>query len=716
MQYKSTTNLDYWRLNVDKDGRQTWVYLASEEERANWPQTPYDRYWLGIYNEAPELPSPCTPLDSARNGFEFYRHLQTPSGHWAGEYGGPMFLLPGFVIVNYVTGTPWLKGQREEIIRYIKNRAHPDDGGWGIHIESDSTVFGTALNYVSLRLLGVDAEDPVCIRARATLHRLGGATGIPSWGKFWLSILNVYDWEGNNPIPPELWLLPYWMPVHPGRMWIHTRMVYLPMGYLYGIRFRAKETELIHQLRQELYVTPYEEIYWPAQRNNVCPVDVYCPHTKIFDMLNVLLSIYEKIPNGWLRKLALDQSLKHIRAEDKNTKYCDLAPVNKAMNKLVIWIVDGPDSESFKQHCYRDQDSFWLGAEGIMCNGTNGSQLWDTAFMVQALVESGLAEEKSFKPHMVRALEYIDASQFKEDCEDRWALSYREISKGGWGFSNRDQSYPVSDCCAEAMKSTLLLQNKLTSMPKLISDERLFDTINVLFSMTNPDGGFCSYERRRGSYLLEWLNPAEVFGNIMIEYCYPECTTAVLLGLTTFRKHFPDHQSEEINDLIKRAAQYIKNSQLPDGSWYGSWAICFTYATWFGIESLSSIGESYENSDNVKRACDFLVSKQMKDGGWGEKYKSCELHTYVHHDTSQVVMTSWAVMSLMAAQYPDESVIRAGIKVIMSRQQPNGEWLQEGIEGVFNHNCMISYPNYKFAFTIWALGRYARLYGNPKLA
>jgi lanosterol synthase len=82
-------------------------------------------------------------------------------------------------------------------------------------------VFGTALNYVALRILGVSAEHPVCLRARGTLHKLGkvyiqenlvllpiqiagGATGIPSWGKFWLSVLNVYEWEGMNPVPPEL--------------------------------------------------------------------------------------------------------------------------------------------------------------------------------------------------------------------------------------------------------------------------------------------------------------------------------------------------------------------------------------------------------------------------------------------------------------------------------------------------------------------------------
>lgn len=28
---------------------------------------------------------------------------------------------------------------------------------------------------------------------------------IPSWGKFWLAILNVYSWEGLNTLLPEMW-------------------------------------------------------------------------------------------------------------------------------------------------------------------------------------------------------------------------------------------------------------------------------------------------------------------------------------------------------------------------------------------------------------------------------------------------------------------------------------------------------------------------------
>lgn len=41
------------------------------------------------------------------------------------------------------------------------------------HVEGHSTVFGTGLNYTALRLLGVDKDHPVCIKARAKLHQLG---------------------------------------------------------------------------------------------------------------------------------------------------------------------------------------------------------------------------------------------------------------------------------------------------------------------------------------------------------------------------------------------------------------------------------------------------------------------------------------------------------------------------------------------------------------
>lgn len=60
------------------------------------------------------------------------------------------------------------------------------------------------------------------------------------------------------------------------------------------------------------------------------------------------------------------------------------------MNTLVIWLVDGPKSQTFQNHLDRIPDFMWMSGEGMMMNGTNGSQLWDTAFTVQALIESGI--------------------------------------------------------------------------------------------------------------------------------------------------------------------------------------------------------------------------------------------------------------------------------------------------------------------------------------
>lgn len=239
------------------------------------PQTTEAKYWLGMdLPPAQKLPDPKgNPYEAARNGesacamrggrgrpravglglsaaewswreqwadgslelgwagYEFYKRLQSPDGHWSGEYGGqsphslltlaarhrlmalsissagPMFLLPGMVITCYVTKTAIPEEWKIEMTRYLANMQRTggdDDQGWGIHIEAKSSVFGTGLNYTAMRLLGVDAEasclfgslsltaiycmligpctlqEPCMIRARATLHALGGCTGIPS--------------------------------------------------------------------------------------------------------------------------------------------------------------------------------------------------------------------------------------------------------------------------------------------------------------------------------------------------------------------------------------------------------------------------------------------------------------------------------------------------------------------------------------------------------
>ncbi|KAI9511568.1 terpene synthase [Russula earlei] len=698
------TDYSRWRLRDTDDGRHVWDFLKADDELQARPLSEADKYWLGLPLSYPSLPLAKTPLDAARNGYAFYRKLQSNGGHWAGEYGGPMFLLPGLVIGSYVTGMFFLEEERLEMIRYLFNHVHSDDGGWGLHIEGHSTAMGTALNYVALRLLGVPTEHPVVVQARATLHKLGGAAASASWGKFWLSILNVYDWEGNNPIPPELWLLPKWLPFHPSRWWIHTRTVYVPMSYLYGVRFKAAEDPLILALREELYTQPYDSIDWPAQRNNISEADLHSPHSKLFDLIALALVAYEQCTIPPLRNAGVEHAYKLITYEDENTGYQTLGPVSKMMNLVARFHAEGSESDAYKQHEEKRRDFMWLATEGMMMCGTNGSQLWDIGFITQALVETGLASDEDNKPSLIKALQWLDRCQIRENPK-HFEVSNRHRTKGAWPFSTKEQGYTVSDCTGEGMKSVLYLQNQLEFTPTLVSDDRLFDAVDTLLTLQNRDGGFASYELVRGPTWLELLNPAEVFGRIMIEYEYPECTTSVITSLSIFRKHYPNYRAEEITTTIQRAITFLHALQQPEGGWVGSWGICFTYATMFALESLSLVGENYETSQSARRACDFLVSKQRADGGWGESYKTCEACVWVEHEETQVVQTSWAAMALMYAEYPYTEPITKAVALVMSRQLPDGSWAQEAIEGIFNRTCAISYPNFKFSFTIWMLGK-----------
>jgi squalene cyclase len=57
------------------------------------------------------------------------------------------------------------------------------------------------------------------VAGREFMRKHGGALTCPSWAKFWLCVLGVHEWEGINSIPAEMWLLPFWFPFHPGKLW-----------------------------------------------------------------------------------------------------------------------------------------------------------------------------------------------------------------------------------------------------------------------------------------------------------------------------------------------------------------------------------------------------------------------------------------------------------------------------------------------------------------
>lgn len=191
-------------------------------------------------------------------------------------------------------------------------------------------MMNTTLNYVALRLLGEGTDggkDGAIEKARNWILDHGGATMIPSWGKAYLSVLGLYEWSGCNPMPPELWLLPSYLPLAPGksrtlagivldckmdessdnyikrkqkaklffffykltvdyiyltidvhsaRLWSYMRNFFAPLSYLYGKKFVGPISELIVSLRDEIYTQSYEKIDWNKARHLCSEVSIVC--------------------------------------------------------------------------------------------------------------------------------------------------------------------------------------------------------------------------------------------------------------------------------------------------------------------------------------------------------------------------------------------------------------------------------------------------------
>jgi 2,3-oxidosqualene cyclase len=631
--------------------------------------------------------------------------LQKDSGHWEGEVVWCPMILAQYVIVQRIIGRPVDAPTRDRIVQHFWV-TRTGEGVWGLHPESAGYVFVTALAYVALRLLGLGVDDPLLAPARRWLQtQPGGVLAIPSWGKLWLALVGLYEYRGINPCPPELFLLPAWLPVHPRRYYCHTRYIYLAVAYLYGSRVRADLGPITAALRRELFATAYETIDFAAYRDAIAPSDLSVRPGRLLRLGYLGLRAWERIHPRGLRRRALDHAFARILYEQRTSRYQALSPVNGLLNCLAIWSRSpthpdlAPSLAGVEAWRWEDGDA------GVRYAGAR-SQTWDTAFAVQALLEEPAAGLKSAEA-IRRACAWLRDAQATSELPGGRA-EHRDPALGGWCFSDGQHRWPVSDCTAEALSAILEAQAVPGLVPAAdrIPDQWLVQAVEFVLLRQNADGGFGTYERRRGSLLLEGLNPSEMFGQCMTERSYVECTGSALAALARFRAAYPEPLRPRIEEALGRGVWFLRAAQRPDGAWPAAWGINFTYAVFHAVRGLRATGAPSEDPA-LARAAAWLARAQRPDGGWGEHHAGSREGRYVEHPESQVVMTAWALLALRELVGPGAEPVARGLAWLRACQRPDGSWPQQAVNGVFFGSAMLDYRLYKSYFPTWALARHA---------
>lgn len=619
---------------------------------------------------------------------------QAEDGSFEGEVVWCPMLAAQYVLAYHVMGLAIDPERRRRLLLHFEHTRLPS-GAWGLHEKSEPYLFVTILVYVAARLLGLAKTDPLLAEAHAFIRAEGGAVGIPSWGKLWLALVGLYEWEGVNPVLPELWNAPRWMPMHPSRYYCHTRLIYLGMATLYAERHQRAPTPTVRALKDEIFLEA--EVDFAAARETLREGDVHAPPSLALRLGFRALGLFDKTKDRRSREGLLAQLRERIRYELRSTSHTCISPVSGLLDILALWSAD-PNDPDVAKALERFEGWIWEDdVEGTRVAGARSAS-WDTAFAAQALTAASPfvdADEALRKADAFLRSQQIRSGTGRESENDRIDPT------GGYCFAGIWHGWPVSDCTAEAMIA------RLESPGANPSAREMLEAARFVLRTQNTDGGFGSYEARRVDLPIEWLNPSEMFGACMTEKSYVECTASCIAALAAFRARYPDTLRAEIDASISRAVEVLRRSQRADGSWAGVWGVHFVYGTMFGVRGLLAGGVPCVDPQ-IRRACAWLKERQRADGAWGEHFSSVLEGRYVEHEEGQVVQTAWALTTLLEARDPDFGAIERAASFLADTQREDGTWAKQDPEGIFFHTALLEYRLYRRYFPLWALGLYER--------
>ncbi len=321
------------------------------------------------------------------------------------------------------------------------------------------------------------------------------------------------------------------------------------------------------------------------------------------------------------------------------------------------------------------------------------SPVWDTGLVCHTLLEVGTTRAVDA---CVAGLNWLVPLQVL-DVRGDWIARRPDVRPGGWAFQYANPHYPDLDDTAVvvmAMDRTQKVRGSKNFQPAIDRGREW------IVGLQSQNGGWGAFDADN-EYL--YLNniPFADHGALL-----DPPTEDVTGRCVSMLAQLGEASTMQVRDGI----DYLRRTQLAEGSWYGRWGMNYIYGTWSVLCALNAAGLP-PDAPEMTKARDWLISIQNEDGGWGEDGTSYKLDYRGYENApSTASQTAWALIGLMAAGAADHPAVARGIDYLVGTQGTDGLWAEERYTATgFPRVFYLRYHGYPKFFPLWALARYNHL-------
>jgi squalene-hopene/tetraprenyl-beta-curcumene cyclase len=623
-------------------------------------------------------------IASAKHGLLSF---QQPDGHWVFELEADVTIPAEYVLLRHYLAEPVDHELQRKIGNYIR-RTQGAHGGWALVQDGAFDMSASVKAYFALKMMGVDPNEPCMAKAREAIRSRGGAIHVNVFTRFMLSMFGVLTWKSVPVLPVEIMLLPFWFPFHLNKISYWARTTIVPLMVLAALKPRA----------QNLGEIDIRELF--LQDPKLIGRTPRAPHQNralfaFFSGIDIVLRATEPFFPKRLRARAIAKAVAFV--EERLNGEDGLGAIYPPMaNTVMMYEVLGfPADYPPRAVTRRGIDKLLvIGDDEAYCQPCV-SPVWDTSLTAHALLETGgddaVAEAK-------QALDWLLPKQVL-DVKGDWAVKRPELRPGGWAFQYNNAYYPDLDDTAVVMMAMDRARRHSGTRDYDAAIDRGREWIE---GMQSRDGGFAAFDVDNLEYYLNNI-PFSDHGALLdppTEDVTARCVSMLAqLGETI-------GSSKPMADGV----DYLRRTQLPDGSWYGRWGLNYIYGTWSVLCALNAAGVDHQEP-MMRKAVAWLLSIQNADGGWGEDAVSYRLDYNAYEQAPTTAsQTAWALLALMAAGEVGNPAVARGVSYLIGTQGEKGGWDEARYTATgFPRVFYLRYHGYAKFFPLWALARFRNL-------